>query len=63
MIRRSQNWLSKHFYLDNQVHFESRNLTLSVEEIYHCVQNEEILDYYKNKVLAMTCYLIDHTPL
>ena len=45
VIRRSEGWLSKHYYLGDEVHFKSIHLTLTVEEIYHRVQNEEVLDF------------------
>ena len=45
VIRRSEDWFSKHYYLGDEVHFKSINLTLTVEEIYHRVQNEEMLEF------------------
>ncbi|RLA25602.1 MAG: Uma2 family endonuclease [Gammaproteobacteria bacterium] len=45
VIRRSENWLSKHYFLGDQVYFESIDLTLSVEEIYHRVNNEEMREF------------------
>ena len=49
VIRRSEGWVSKHYYLGDKVHFESINLTLSVEEIYHRVNNEEMQDFLGNQ--------------
>ena len=48
VIRRSEGWQSKHYFLGDTVHFESINLTLSVEEIYHRVQNEEMREFTGN---------------
>lgn len=48
VIRRSEGWISKHYYLGEQVHFESIDLTLSVEEIYQRVQNEEMREFIEN---------------
>lgn len=48
VIRRSEAWISKHYYLGDQVPFQSINLTLSVEAIYHRVNNEEMLDFLRN---------------
>ena len=45
VIRRNEGWISKHYYLGDQVHFSSINLTLSVEEIYHRVNNEEMREF------------------
>ena len=45
VIRRSEGWLSKHYFLGDKVHFKSIDLTLTVEEIYHRVQNEEMLEF------------------
>jgi len=48
VIRRSEGWISKHYYLGERIHFESIDLTLSVEEIYHRVQNEEMREFITN---------------
>ena len=45
VIRRSEDWLSKHYFLGDKIHFKSINLTLTVEEIYYRVQNEEMLEF------------------
>ena len=49
VIRRSEGWQSKHYFLGDQVHFTSIDLTLSVEEIYHRVQNEEMREFIEIK--------------
>ena len=49
VIRRSAGWISKHYYLGDQVTFESIGLSLSVEEIYHRVNNEDMLEFLVNK--------------
>ena len=51
VIRRSESWLPKHYFLGDEVIFESIGLVLSVEEIYHRVQNEDMLDFLKVKEL------------
>lgn len=48
VIRRSEGWISKHYYLGERIHFESIDLTLSVEEIYHRVNNEEMREFIGN---------------
>ncbi len=45
VIRRSEGWQSKHYYLGDEVTFESIALTLPVEDIYHRVQNEDMLEF------------------
>ena len=50
VVRRSEGWQSKHYYLGDEVTFESIELTLAVEEIYHRVQNEDMLEFLARKV-------------
>ncbi len=45
VIRRSEGWQSKHYYLDDKVTFESMELTLPVVDIYHRVHNEDMLEF------------------
>ena len=52
VIRRSEGWLPKHYFLGDEVIFDSIGLTLSVEEIYHRVQNEDMSEFLKAKILA-----------
>lgn len=40
--RRSNGWQSQHFYLDEDVHFQSIDLTIKVSEIYDRVKNEDM---------------------
>jgi len=49
VIRRSEGWIPKHYFLGDDITFESIDLTLSVEEIYHRVQNEDMLEFINNK--------------
>jgi Uma2 family endonuclease len=48
VIRRSEGWLQKHYFLGDEVTFESIGLTLSVEEIYRRVQIEDMADFLNN---------------
>ncbi|MDP3332841.1 MAG: Uma2 family endonuclease, partial [Methylococcaceae bacterium] len=43
--RRSQGWVSEHYFLGDEVTFEAINLTLSVADIYQRVDNEDIRDF------------------
>ncbi len=49
VLRRSESWLPKHYFLGDEVIFESIDLTLSVEEIYSRVHNEDMLEFFKAK--------------
>ena len=50
VVRKSEGWQSSHYYLGDEVTFESIELTLSVEDIYHRVQNEDMLEFLAQKV-------------
>jgi len=45
VVRRREGWQSKHYYLGDDVTFESIEFTLSVEGIYHRVQNEDMFEF------------------
>lgn len=49
VIRRKDDWGSKHYFLGDEVTFESIDLTIAVEEIYHRVNNEDVTTFLKNK--------------
>ncbi len=49
VFRRKDNWYSKHYFLGDHVHFESIDLTVSVEDIYHRVNNEDMLEFLQIK--------------
>lgn len=49
VIRRSEGWQSSHYFLGDDVTFEAIGLTLSVEEIYHRVNNEDVIEYLEQK--------------
>lgn len=42
ICRRSQGWVSNHYFLGDQAYFESVDLTLDVAEIYARVDNEDM---------------------
>lgn len=48
IFRRSEGWLAKHYFLGDEITFESIGLTLSVEEIYHRVQNDDMVEFLNN---------------
>ncbi len=45
VVRRSEGWQPKHYFLGDEIRFESIDLTLSVEDIYLRVHNEEMLEF------------------
>ncbi|MGN7612081.1 Uma2 family endonuclease [Magnetococcales bacterium HHB-1] len=49
VLRRSNHWIPEHFYLGDNVIFESIGLTLSVEEIYERVDNEDMREFLARK--------------
>lgn len=52
VIRRSEGWLPKHYFLGDEITFESIDLTLPVEDIYHRVQNDDMTEFLSNKAEA-----------
>jgi len=49
VYRESDNWRPTHYFLGDKVLFESIDLTLSVEEIYHRVQNQDMQEFIEEK--------------
>ena len=49
VVRRSEGWQSKHYFLGDELRFESIDLTLSVEDIYLRVHNEDVLEFLRKK--------------
>lgn len=49
VVRRSEGWQSKHYYLGDEFTLKSIELTLSVEDIYHRVKNEDVIEYLAKK--------------
>ncbi len=50
--RRSANWDSHHYFLDDEVYFDSVDLKLPVTEIYRRVDNEDMREFLqKNAVI------------
>ncbi len=45
VIRRSESWLPKHYFLGDSIPFQSINLALPVAEIYNRVQNEDMINF------------------
>ena len=49
VYRKSDDWHSKHYFLGDEIHFESIDLILSVEDIYDRVQNEDVIEFLELK--------------
>lgn len=45
VCRKSEGWVSKHYFLGDEVTFESIGLTLPVEDIYYRVENDEVTTF------------------
>lgn len=52
ICRRSKGWVSEHFFMGDGFGFESIGLTLTVEEIYARVDNEDVRTYLEERRLA-----------
>jgi len=52
ICRRSKGWVSEHFFMGDEVCFDSIGLTLGVEEIYARVDNEDVRVFLDEKRLA-----------
>lgn len=49
VVRKSQLWQPRHYFLGDHVTFESIGLTLSVEEVYHRVKNQDMTEFLAAK--------------
>ncbi len=49
VIRRSEHWQSRHYFLGDEVTFESVGLTVRVEEIYDRVKNRDVEEWLQAK--------------
>lgn len=45
VCRRSEGWVSQHYFLGDSVSFDSVGVTLSVADIYQRVENEEVSSF------------------
>jgi Uma2 family endonuclease len=48
--RRSTHWNSQHYFLGDDVYFESLDFTLPVTEIYRRVDNDEMREFLQKTV-------------
>lgn len=54
VCRRSEGWVSRHFFMGDEVTFESIGLTLGVEAIYARVENEDVRLYFEEQAASQT---------
>jgi Uma2 family endonuclease len=52
VCRRSSGWVSNHYFLGDEVWFESLNLNLAVAEIYRWVDNEEMVAFLASQQVS-----------
>ena len=49
VCRKSEDWRAMHYFLSDDIVFESIDLSLPVTEIYHRVNNEDMLQFLNNQ--------------
>jgi Uma2 family endonuclease len=50
IVRKSDGWQPRHYYLGDEIIFESIELTLTVDEIYDRVDNEDMVEWLLKKI-------------
>jgi len=50
VFRKTDDWRSSTYFLGDEIRFESIDTTLSLEDIYYHVNNDDITDFIKRKV-------------
>lgn len=45
VLRKSDDWRATHYFLGEDIHFESIDLTVSVAEIYQRVENQDVAEF------------------
>jgi Uma2 family endonuclease len=51
VCRRSQGWVSEHFFMGDEVTFAAIDLTVSVNEIYERVANDDVDSFFRGEQL------------
>lgn len=49
VYRKSDDWRCKHYFLGDEITFESIDFTVSVEEIYNRVDNQDVIEFLEKK--------------
>ena len=48
VLRKSDGWVPRHYSLGDEIYFESIELLMSVEDIYHRVNNKDVVSFFEN---------------
>ena len=54
VFRRSQSWASSYYFLGDEIHFESVGVSLSVEDIYDTIENDDVSKFIETLERANT---------
>jgi Uma2 family endonuclease len=49
--RRSEGWVSEHYFMGDEITFAAMNLTLSVNDIYERVVNEDVSAFLRGEMV------------
>ena len=49
VFRRKKHWQSTHYFPGDEITFDSIGVTISVEDIYYQIDNEEMIQYFQEK--------------
>ncbi len=50
ILRRHEGWIPRHYFLGDEITFDSIGLTLSVEDIYHRVDNDDMKAFLQKAI-------------
>ena len=50
VCRRSEGWVSEHYFMGDEVTFAAIDLTLSVNEIYERVVNDDVSAFFRGEM-------------
>jgi len=53
VCRKSEGWVSNHYFMGDSVQFDAIGLTLTVEEIYARVDNDEVRSYLQEQQVQL----------
>jgi Uma2 family endonuclease len=52
VFRRQDGWQSSYYYLGDEIHFYSIDVTVAVEDIYYQVDNEDVAAFLQQQAQA-----------
>lgn len=53
VCRKTDNWVSSHYFMGDEVTFESVGLSLPVEDIYFRVDNDDVKSFFEERAKAL----------